>query len=352
MPVDIEGIARAFMDSERRKRELPTRAENIEAKAAEALAQRKALAEAGLSETKLEQAPELFARGGRESTAKVGQAESAASASEALASLRAEQQRRVGDVTQAPGSTYFGVDAPEGRTAPQTEAQKRSGALLGTKLEADYVRDPSSPTGWKKVMKRVGEGAELNMKPGAGLLGREERMGKVAELVEELGGLATGINTVPGVEGRIVGNFRKIKAAFNMDPDVQLYTDSLAGAASQLAKAFGESGRLSDQDIQRTVNMFPRVGDSPEVSQRKLDLIDILVGKVFSTPPNSAEANTPLVDEVEAQLADLGEGDGVDRAKSVANAQGGGGDAPIVQRNKRTGEKRISRDGGVTWEPL
>lgn len=82
--------------------------------------------------------------------------------------------------------------------------------------------------------------------------------------------LVTRINTHEGVAGRVTGLIQKGKAALGTANDVQLYQDQLAGFASQLAKAFGESGRLSDQDIQRTTNMFPRVGDGAKLTTRKM----------------------------------------------------------------------------------
>jgi hypothetical protein len=60
------------------------------------------------------------------------------------------------------------------------------------------------------------------------------------------------------------------------DPQIQqifLYTTALQGFASSIAKAFGESGVLTNQDIQRATGLFPKVGESPKTTLIKLNRI-------------------------------------------------------------------------------
>lgn len=128
--------------------------------------------------------------------------------------------------------------------------------------------------------------------------------------------LASRINTHSGLTGRVVGLGRRGAAMAGSDPDVQVYQDQLAGMASRLAKAFGESGRLSDQDILRTVNMFPRVGDSPEVTTRKLQRVSALIDSFGDDP----QANATLVNAMWSIQQQEG-GDG--------NGQAGGGQPPV-----------------------
>jgi hypothetical protein len=60
------------------------------------------------------------------------------------------------------------------------------------------------------------------------------------------------------------------------DPQIQkifLYTTALQGFASSIAKAFGESGVLTNQDIQRATGLFPKVGENPKTTLIKLQRI-------------------------------------------------------------------------------
>ena len=76
-----------------------------------------------------------------------------------------------------------------------------------------------------------------------------------------------GLGRVEGVAGT------KFRIWTGDEPFSRAYQDQLAGFASQIAKEFGESGRLSDQDILRTVNLFPTPADTEEETDIKLNQI-------------------------------------------------------------------------------
>ena len=135
--------------------------------------------------------------------------------------------------------------------------------------------------------------------PSASMQGQAAQMAGVGKMIggpddepgsDTIWSLAKAINTTGGVAGRATGLARRGAALAGEDPDVQVYTDQLAGMSSRLAKAFGESGRLSDQDIQRTVNMFPRVGDSPEVTDRKMMRVMSLITSFGDDPAANSQA--------------------------------------------------------------
>lgn len=51
---------------------------------------------------------------------------------------------------------------------------------------------------------------------------------------------------------------------------INLYQSGIKGFASSIAKAFGEAGVLTNQDIERAVGLFPRPGESPDATRQKL----------------------------------------------------------------------------------
>lgn len=308
--VTPDSVGRALMDVSRRSHGLPTREENLAALAEQELARRKALADAGLAETnvalkqgELEYQPTAQGQETAESTAKIGQAEAMAGAANERGAYYKTQAERPQDF--APGHSYQD-EAGDWQTAPMTPSQQGSGAA-GLRLVT--MPDPDDPTREIQKWVRPEEGVAYGKQGDT-----DARLEKVGQIVNVLGGLALRLNEGidPSVSGRIQGMWMKFSAALNLDPDAQVYGDSLAGAASQLAKAFGESGRLSDQDIQRTVNMFPRPGDSEEVTRRKLKIIDILVGVGVGDRPlqkgsiesiNAQRKNTAVVDQLVASIS-------------------------------------------------
>lgn len=73
-----------------------------------------------------------------------------------------------------------------------------------------------------------------------------------------LGYVTQGLNSLTG-------------GAFN--PDVAGYDASTNNLAALFARALGQSGALSDQDIQNALKQLPKVTDSPEAAQRKLQIL-------------------------------------------------------------------------------
>ena len=99
------------------------------------------------------------------------------------------------------------------------------------------------------------------------------------DVKDSLWNLAVTINTDPSMAGAVKGWARDVNAAHNpraasrMDPTAVKYRSQIMGFASSIAKAFGESGVLTNQDIQRAVNLFPLIGDDPTVTTDKLNRV-------------------------------------------------------------------------------
>jgi hypothetical protein len=115
-----------------------------------------------------------------------------------------------------------------------------------------------------------------------------------------------------------------------MDPSVDLYRTGVRGFVPLFARSVGHVGVLTELDVQRTEDLFPRTGDAADVTAEKLARLNrIMTGQ----EPAPFEFEHPEY---------------TDRGITAAPGAGGG---VKVQRNKRTGETRHSLDGGATWQP-
>jgi hypothetical protein len=307
--VDWSRLTQAFYDMERRARDIPTRRENIEQIAMDNLKRKQAEANLGFTEARAAALPAAEERAAELHDARLRNYQSQISTREAPPDPKVRMPAAAGSVEQ------FAQAKERELGRPLT-----SDEILQVQTEWDKAQGSGDSSQWSGAV----QGKEGIFYPRMGITmpypegfqpkGTDDRLVKVGQIVDVLGGLALKLNEGidPSVSGRIKGAWMKMSAMLNLDPDAQVYGDSLAGAASQLAKAFGESGRLSDQDIQRTVNMFPRPGDSETVTRRKLEIINILVGRGIGDnplPKGSAESlqaqaeNKMLVDQFANELS-------------------------------------------------
>lgn len=76
--------------------------------------------------------------------------------------------------------------------------------------------------------------------------------------------------TVGGAQGAVKGTARNLGGRVRLDQDANYYNSQRQGYLSRIARAFGEVGTLSDQDIARAVNLIPDLADTPQNAARKL----------------------------------------------------------------------------------
>jgi hypothetical protein len=87
------------------------------------------------------------------------------------------------------------------------------------------------------------------------------------EALQGAGGPQGAAGIVPGTLGAVPGVGRQLQ------PRAAAFNDLRAGSLSQLSKALGESGVLTDQDIQRALNLVPGLTDSPESAAIKFSAL-------------------------------------------------------------------------------
>lgn len=90
----------------------------------------------------------------------------------------------------------------------------------------------------------------------------------IVDQIEQLVG-STNLAKTP-IGGKISAPFKQLGASTGLAPDIEIYNDTKKGLATMLSKALGESGRLTDQDIERAVNMLPKISDSEEMAVQRL----------------------------------------------------------------------------------
>lgn len=74
-----------------------------------------------------------------------------------------------------------------------------------------------------------------------------------------------------GGQGAIGGSVANILGGVGINPNAGAYNDSVAGTARQLSRAMGETGAGSDSDAQAYISQMPRLTDTPEQAQLKID---------------------------------------------------------------------------------
>ena len=87
--------------------------------------------------------------------------------------------------------------------------------------------------------------------------------------------------SLPGLEGRgrIGGNIQQIFSATGLSPNVKIYNDFKNGVVIPLVRSLGESGALSNIDVERAVTLVPSVTDTPKEASGKLQKLRSLISQ-------------------------------------------------------------------------
>lgn len=82
-----------------------------------------------------------------------------------------------------------------------------------------------------------------------------------------------------GVESRLGGTAKNIQALFGSNAEVAAYNSARKGFASILTKSLGQVGNLSDTDIDRAIDIIPKVTDTQDEARLKLQNIRNVIEK-------------------------------------------------------------------------
>jgi hypothetical protein len=327
--MDWEGIKTAYLDRQRARLGLPTRE-------AEMAARQKRELDARIAESQME-------------TAGVGRDKARAE----IAAMPGEQDLReaqIRNLDEPPRQPAQASSLLERLMALPPEEQKRALAL-------HLQMNPPTPRGEDRVLVKVQTGVDAEGRPQFTYVPRSEAAGmtatgsppagamalrqsrqRAAPVLNDLGSRITALNqgSEGGFGARAVGAARGAASAAGADPAVDLYRTGVRGFVPLFARSVGHVGVLTELDVQRTEDLFPRVGDAADVTAEKLARLNrIMAGQ----EPAPFEFENP-------EYTDRG----ITSAPGTAVQQPPAGGVKI-QRNKRTGEVRHSLDGGATWQP-
>lgn len=148
---------------------------------------------------------------------------------------------------------------------------------------------------------------------------------RATPVLQDLGTRITDINA--GSEGgfmaRVGGMVRSGAAKAGLDSAADLYRTGVRGFVPLFARSVGHVGVLTELDVQRTEELFPRIGDSAAVTQEKLARVQrIMTGQ----EPLPFQWSQPSYDD--AGITEPEPGPGTPPALPGA----GGGVSPNVQR--------------------
>jgi hypothetical protein len=89
---------------------------------------------------------------------------------------------------------------------------------------------------------------------------------------------------IAGPVGKVAGWSAGVSNALGLAPDVDVYQSQVEGFMPLFARAVGHTGVLTEKDVARTERLFPRVGDTRQVAERKLRRIEAIIGGKEAVP--------------------------------------------------------------------
>lgn len=113
-------------------------------------------------------------------------------------------------------------------------------------------------------------------------LARKQAQDRAVPILQDLGSRITTINqgNQGGIVDRATGVGRGVASRVGLDPATDLYRTGIRGFVPLFARAVGHTGVLTEIDVQRTEELFPRVGDSDAVTAEKMARIQrIMTGQ-------------------------------------------------------------------------
>lgn len=164
---------------------------------------------------------------------------------------------------------------------------------------ADMRRDPENADFYEQLYEFSNQGQNE-------LSEEEQKFQQVSSTLDELEQL---YNQAGGASGRVGGAVEAAQGLVGLDSEAQAYRQMRKASASQMSKALGESGRLTDQDIKRALNAIPDVTDTPEEARIKFQslrqLLSSSVGAGAGLQPQQTQQSQPT-DLNQAAASSLG----------------------------------------------
>ncbi|MBM4644761.1 hypothetical protein GS464_20085 [Rhodococcus hoagii] len=100
-----------------------------------------------------------------------------------------------------------------------------------------------------------------------------QQLGASENALSTLGQLEGLYKQAGGGSGKLGGTIKNKLAAFGLDDNTQTFNELAGSSVTQLAKALNSGGQVTDADAEVVISALPKVTDSPQVAQQKLQAL-------------------------------------------------------------------------------
>jgi hypothetical protein len=150
-------------------------------------------------------------------------------------------------------------------------------------LRYDIQRDPTNAADYLKIYQTISDAenasglGKLSAAQKNSLIKANSANAMLDSFEQQLSNIGLSDN---GIEARARGLVSSVTAPAGLDQNAKVYNDLRGGLATQLAKALGESGALSDQDVARAIKLIPSLGATRYEAQQNIDQIRAIVNGI------------------------------------------------------------------------
>lgn len=139
-----------------------------------------------------------------------------------------------------------------------------------------------------------GMGGDLSANQQQSLIKLETADNIVGRIESQLAEVGLGSGPV----GKLQGKFKNVLGSLGVNTDAEAYNKFRSGVATQLAKALGESGNMSDNDIKRALDLIPSLDTSSEAAQKNLAELRAIIAdnrqSIYSVGGGSSAGSSEL----------------------------------------------------------
>lgn len=172
--------------------------------------------------------------------------------------------------TPAEPSLETGIEAGQQDEMAQRFRQALLQSLAAGEFEAvKHIQSVAEALG----LNLSGKGEELSAK-------QQGEVGKLSSVEAAVDELEQQFQLAGGGQGRIGGTVSKALGAVQAAPETRVFNDIRQSLIAPLARTIsGEVGVLTDRDIKRAEGLLPKITDTPEEAQRRLQILRSLINE-------------------------------------------------------------------------
>lgn len=146
------------------------------------------------------------------------------------------------------------------------------GSIYTREAAAQDIQNDLQSTGGANMEKYLKLYEFLNPEGGAGgkaNANTQKALAQSANADSTLRQLEGALAQAGGAGGPVAGNIGSFFGGLGLNNDVKTYNDLVGGSTTQIAKALGETGAMSDADRAAYSKLLPKVTDTPQVAAAK-----------------------------------------------------------------------------------